>query len=184
MASIKAAVAQDIVDSIIADVKQETDDINNRLVEMLDTQIDEYRSEKTQQYEIKVQKVREDRQKIKLKMESELRFDVSQKLRQRRSELFESFNEALKKDVIEFMNSPEYPAYLNSIIKKYAQNGDKILIRQEDFDKVDTHLELVPKALEMGGVMIETTQTIRDFSLESRYKDALQTFIAKSNVNI
>lgn len=184
MASIKAAVAQDIVDSIIADVKQETDNINNRLVEMLDTQIDEYRVEKLQQFDIKVQKVREERQKVKLKMESELRFDVSQKLRQRRTELFETFNEELKKDVMAFLNSSEYPVYLNRIISDFAQEGDKILIRQEDFDKVDTQLELIPKALEMGGIMIETTQTIRDFSLESRYKDALQTFIAKSNVNI
>ena len=184
MASIKAAVAQDIVDSIIADVKRETDEINNSLVDMLDKSILEYKNEQYRIMQSKLDIVKEQNEKVMLKRESEMRFEVSQKLRDRRTELFNEFNERLRADVLAFLNSTEYKEYLNEVIKSNYKDGDVVVIRKEDIALLETKCNVRERNFEMGGLMIESQQKVHDFTLDSRYKEALQSFIAKSNVNI
>lgn len=184
MASIKAAVAQEIVDSIIADVKQETEDINLRLVDMLENSIREYRNDKENVMNARIDTLKEAREKEKVKIESELRYEVSQKLRDHRSDLFDAFNQSLKQDVLDFLNSDAYARYLQDSVAKYAKKGDTLVMRSQDVALIQGDYTIREKAFEMGGVMIESEQIVHDFTLLSRYKDALQAFIAKSNVNI
>lgn len=184
MPSIKAAVAQDIVDSIIADVKRETDEINNSLVEMLDKSIQEYHDEQHRIMNSKLDAIREQNDKAILKKESEMRFEVSQKLRDKRSELFASFNDNLRRDVEQFLNSPDYPKFLNEVINIHYQDGDVVVARKQDIPLITKACSFREKEFELGGLMIESNQRVYDFTLMSRYKDALQSFIAKSNVNI
>ena len=184
MASIKAAVAQEIVDSIIADVKKETEDINLRLVDMLDNSIREYRNDKENGVNARLDLLKEAREKEKVKIESELRYEVSQKLRDYRSDLFETFNQSLKAEVLAFLDSAAYARYIQDVVKKYAQSGDTLVLRSQDVALVDGDYTIREKAFEMGGIMIESDQIVHDFTLLSRYKDALQAFIAQSNVNI
>ncbi|WZU00542.1 hypothetical protein MGH68_13415 [Erysipelothrix sp. D19-032] len=50
MENIKAKVTQDIVDSIIEDVKRETNDINSHFDKRLQQEVDEYREKKRKYY--------------------------------------------------------------------------------------------------------------------------------------
>lgn len=184
MASIKAAVAQDIVDSIITDVKRETDDINNSLVDILDKSIQEYHDEQYRIMNAKLDRIRESNDKTTLKKESELRFEVSQKLRDRRSELFAEFNDRLKTEVVGFLNSSDYANFLNDVVINNYKEGDVVALRKQDIPLITTKCNMREKEFELGGLMIESNQKVYDFTLMSRYKDALQAFIAKSNVNI
>lgn len=182
--SIKAAVAQDIVDSIINDVKEQTEQINNSLMQMLEKSVADYRLERESVVDSKISQFKEEHDKDALRIESELRYQVSQKLRDKRSELYDAFNQELRADVIKFLNSDAYPKYLNTIIEKYGEEGNVIGVREQDKHLIEHDVPIKVMNLEMGGLMIESQTMVQDFSLASRYKEALQKFIAKSNVNI
>lgn len=182
--SIKAAVAQEIVDSIIKDVQKQTHDINNSLVNMLENNVTKYRNEKTAIVDSKIQQIKDELDKKTLMIESEMRFEVNQKLRKVRSDLFDAFNLELKNEILKFVASPSYDHYLNNLILKHATEGSTIYLRDEDVKRIPKDLKIKVVKLEMGGLKIEIGSTVRDFTLESRYKEALQTFIAKSNVYI
>lgn len=184
MTSVKATVAQEIVDSIIADMKQETNNINNRLVDMLESSVDDYRQEKLSTVMRQLDVVKDQIEKNKLRMESELRFEMSKTLREKRNILFNSFKDELYQSLLDFLKTDTYPDYLNTILKENVQEGDRVILRQEDVDKIEGIYPIKLGNLELGGLKIERNNTILDFSLASRFEDALKTFISESNITL
>src|SRR5690554_2780649 len=184
MTSIKVTVAQEIVDSIIADMQQETNNINNRLVDMLESSVDDYRQERYHTMRKQLDVIKDRFEKNKVRMESELRFEMNKTLREKRSILFDSFKKKLYQSLLDFLKTENYHDYLNTILNENYRDGDVVILRQEDFDKIQGLYTMMPGNLELGGLKIERNHTLYDFSLKSRYEDALQTFIAESKITL
>ncbi|CAM4324015.1 hypothetical protein [Erysipelothrix aquatica] len=188
MENIKAKVTQDIVDSIIEDVKRETNDINSHFDKRLQQEVDEYREKKESIINTKLETLRDKADRERFKLESEMRFEVAKALREKRNALLAQFEKELKDDLARFLQSDGYSAYLNGTLDYLESRIDltraKILVRKQDYELLNRKVHAEYADLKMGGLMCEFENSILDFSFETRFKNAMTEFINESKVNI
>ncbi|QIK57668.1 hypothetical protein G7059_07330 [Erysipelothrix sp. HDW6A] len=188
MTSVKAQVTQGIVDTIVSEVRNESNEMNTQFTERLQSQLDEYTQEKKKTFDSKLNLIKDKVSKERSKIESELRFENNRKLRNERSLLLDELKESLTKDILEFINTKEYASYLNQIIQtlKERVNAHDLIVkvRAEDHKLITEDVTVESIELPMGGIICEYQNLVFDYSLKTRFDTAIETFIKNSNVGI
>ncbi|QIK69936.1 hypothetical protein G7062_06390 [Erysipelothrix sp. HDW6C] len=187
MAGEKAKITLEIVDSIVEDVQARTVEINEGFKTQIEEEVRSYRNQKEGALRTQIERIENQAAKEQSKLEAEMRFDVAKKLRAKRAELMKEFSNSLHDDVVAFSHSDQYKHYFESALETLKHEFDlkesTFKVREEDRSFVEG-LNYEITDLPLGGFICEHGKQVYDFTLETRYQDAIKTFIAQSNVGI
>lgn len=187
MSGEKQKMSESIVDSIISEVEATTLKMENEYQNTVQKEIDDYRSQVELSINQKIETIRKREEKKRSTQESELRFSVSQKLRQHRLELYNKFEMDMKNNILKFLESDGYKVYLNDVVKSIQEQGidqeGVFKFREQDFKLLkNDQVSCISQDLELGGIIFETKTKVYDYSLLTRFNNAMETFVKESQL--
>ena len=187
MAGTKKEITQGIVDQIIQEVNHQRDLMQAGYERDVDQEIETYKNEQTLLIEKEIETYRDKRMKEKVKLDSSMKFEVDRKLRLHRIELLESFKQELIEKITQYRNSSKYGEDIRAIIQTHqdiVKDDCLVIVREEDAQFVPTNANVRYESLEMGGIRFEMGNKVLDYTLKTRFEEAIDTFINNSNLEL
>ncbi|AZK44179.1 ATPase [Erysipelothrix piscisicarius] len=186
MAGEKAKVSKEIVNIIDEEARNYTEMSQRAQKEKVDSELSAYKIQVEYSIKSRIRSIKDREEKKRSRVESELRFSVQKRLRMRRQELLDSFGNEIKEKVVHFRKSEDYKNYLDQCLD--GLNLDPTLpvvisICREDqllFDVKNATIEFIE--LELGGFLCEVGNVVYDYTLDSRFNDAMKYFVQESQL--
>lgn len=181
MSGEKKRVSDEIVNVIDMRAQKAIELLDHGQSEQVDSLLSNYRTSVENQYEEKLKRLKEKQAHLEHRETSALEFGTISELKRYRNELLNEFKVSLEKEVIEFtQDETKYKEYITSILSK-VESGGVVSISSRDLALVEG-FETEVKELRLGGLMYTLDNRLYDFSLETRFNNAMKKFVETSQL--
>lgn len=181
MSGEKKRVSDEIVRVIESRAQKAIELLDHGQSEQVDSLLNTYRLSVQKQYEEKLKRLKEKQVHLEHREISALGFGTISELKRYRNELLGEFKASLEEEIMEFTRDEvKYKEYIESVLSK-VEPGGVISISYSDLPLVEGYQSEV-KELRLGGLMYSLDNRLFDFSLETRFNNAIKKFVETSQL--
>lgn len=175
----KARVTKEMVESIQNSAAEKTAILNAKIQDEFKSKMDAYALEKEKKYEKKVSDYTKKYEDTLTRQTKDINWEIHSQILKEKEKLWLQFENDIYQTIQTYTQTKEYEEAMMALQNQYTHA--KFLIRKEDeaiFKKVP--YEVIE--LELGGCYVEVNNSVRDYTLISKYKQVLEDFKASSRI--